>query len=618
MGFGKKFLFLLTALFLLVAVYAGQREGAPDGFLSVDVFYGDRTENIACWEEDGNYYLFLPGSAEPDWMQLRFGGEEPCLLNGQPLTDRMSCSAFAVNVPYELIENGERLGNLIFLQSDNIGAVFVDVASGSMDHIHEVKGNEETGTLRVYTPEGVLNHNGNITKINGRGNSSWSYGKKSYSVELPIEADLLAMGRAKKWILMSNGFDNSNLRNKMVYTFAREFGLAFSPDSEWIDLYLNGEYAGLYLLCERNEIHPQRVDIPREGSFLVARDSRSRFKRQGIPYIEMESRAALRMYDNDWDLQALTDYWQSVENAILAEDGIDPLTGKAWTDLIDLDSWARKYLIDEVFGNVDGTTLSQFYYYDSSDGSGKVHAGPVWDYDLSMLLNEDYPQESVEMFFANVPNANGALWPSGLYRKQEFLDRVVQLYETEFCPLLDTYLQTVIPRYAQQIAGAAEMNSIRWGVPCLEENLETIYRFLTMRKVFLDDVWLQGTEYCYINAITVDWSRNYYAVKPGSLPPGLLYQKSNDPDYEYRWYRMDDGTYFSLEEPVYQDVEIVARYERITEEEPEETSEQPEEEPQASEIAEPIPASRLLPAAAFLLLMLLVSLAGLYRTYFDK
>ena len=32
---------------------------------------------------------------------------------------------------------------------------------------------------------------------------------------------------------------------------------------------------------------------------------------------------------------------------------IDPETGKSWQELIDIDSWARKYLIDEVFGNLD-------------------------------------------------------------------------------------------------------------------------------------------------------------------------------------------------------------------------------------------------------------------------
>ena len=70
------------------------------------------------------------------------------------------------------------------------------------------------------------------------------------------------MGAAKKWILLANAFDASNINNKMAYDFAAKAGCAYTPECRWVDLYLNGAYTGLYLLSERNEVDSQRVDIP--------------------------------------------------------------------------------------------------------------------------------------------------------------------------------------------------------------------------------------------------------------------------------------------------------------------------------------------------------------------
>ena len=113
--------------------------------------------------------------------------------------------------------------------------------------------------------------------IRGRGNATWLWEKKPYSLTLSKSADLLGMGAAKEWILLTNAPDPTHLRNKIAYDLAAEVGLLYSPESNWVDLYLNGEYTGLYLLTERNEIHPQRIPAG-NGTFLVSMELESRLK----------------------------------------------------------------------------------------------------------------------------------------------------------------------------------------------------------------------------------------------------------------------------------------------------------------------------------------------------
>lgn len=89
---------------------------------------------------------------------------------------------------------------------------------------------------------------------------------------------------------------------------------------------------------------------------------------------------------------------QSVENAIVSESGVDPITGKHWQELIDLDSWARKYLIEEIFASTDSGNFSQFYYYDGAEENGKLYAGPIWDFDLVMRGTNSWSPLMANMF----------------------------------------------------------------------------------------------------------------------------------------------------------------------------------------------------------------------------
>lgn len=562
MRHGKIMVCLFTAAFLAVAVFWGVKASQWDGTvsLSVVVSSGAETEEISCWRnEDGEYYVFLPSYADLTQIQIRTNTRCEVSLDGRLLADGISCGNIQLDIPYDLTytyRGSTYHFSLTFVHSANVPAMYIDVVSGSMDYIHEKRGNEEPGTLRLYTADGELDHRGNLEFIKGRGNTTWYYAdKKPYNLRLSVQADLLGMGQAENWVLLANAYDDeSQLKNKIVYDFARNLGLAYTPECQWVDLYLNGEYAGLYLLCEKNEVHPERVAIGENGSFLVSKEWEQQLIEKNLPYISTASHAALRIHYSALDVNTLTRMWQSAENAILAEDGIDPVTGKHWQELIDLDSWAKKYLLEEVFGNIDAGFASQFFYYDGSGEDGKIFAGPIWDYDDIMgtptwsLVHRPYA----------IPGEN-TLWFYTLYQKEAFHERVVQLYQTDFLPLLTDLLEEGIYRYAGKIDLAAKMNQKRWDTGDLAAAAEYTQAYMTERIGFFNSLWIDNEPYCLVMVTTTEGVHSYcYAVPPGRYLPDLSLGLQ---DMEViGWYTMDTDEPFDITQPIYEDVEIYLKY----------------------------------------------------------
>ena len=187
------------------------------------------------------------------------------------------------------------------------------------------------------------------------------------------------MGAAKNWILLANYYDSSSMGNRLGFDFAARVGCAFTPECQWADLYLNGNYAGLYMLSERNEVDPQRVDIPKENSFLISTDLAERREGRSFSAFTTAEGTMMRIRYAGMQEERIQEIWRSVENAIYSTEGMDPKTGKRWDELIDVPSWAQQFLLWEVFAEFDAGSLSKYFYFD--DQTGRVFAGPVWDMD---------------------------------------------------------------------------------------------------------------------------------------------------------------------------------------------------------------------------------------------
>lgn len=541
----KTAVYLFTAFWILVALIIGREQKRFPFFIAICA--DGKEETLLCQQEEESAYFFIPSYAEAGALTIHVDGISGVSLNGVRLSDGMDAEAFPVNTPMELTYRsmtGVRKSRVTFVTSANIATMHLSVPSDGMEYVHAKKGNATSGTARLYDAQGKLRYDGDLDSIKGRGNSTWLFDKKPYSIKLGTEADLLGTGAAKKWILLANDDSFSQLRNKVAYSFAEDAGMAYTPACDWVDLYVNGTYYGLYLLTERNEIHPQRVNIDADNSFLVSMELEWRMIDQGYPYLKTENGTVLRIQQSTIPEEQMQEIWQSTENAILAEDGVDPVSGKHWTEWIDVDSWAQKYLLEELFGNYDGGSLSQFFYYEESEG--KIYAGPVWDMDSAfgiiygasgenaILAGRRYiwTEEDMPLFYF-------------LSQKEEFMERVVELYQKEYVPLLKQYCSEKIYALEERVEQAAQMDQIRWKVWGTFQSAESICEYLNRRMDFFDTFWFDTEEYCFLHTFEAS-----FPVKKGETV-------QNFPYMDGEWYLAETGERYDLTAPVYQDVLIV-------------------------------------------------------------
>jgi len=563
---GKPIILLLTIFFAAVVVVFGRVELRKWNFpFSVEVISGNAKEELRCIEIDEEYYVFLPSYAEREKTHFLTNFLYRVYIDDQLLTAETTCADFPVNTKLKLYfrsldHDGQR--TVTILQSANVPTMYIDTASGQIDHIHAQKGNKESGTMRLYSVDGQLENMVVVESLQGRGNSTWKFSnKKPYSLRLSAETDLLGMGSANRWVLLANSFDGSHLKNKMVYDLAENAGMPYAPNGQWMDLYLNGSYAGLYLLSERNEIHPNRVDLPAESSFLVSWELEHRMLAQGYPYVKTERGTAIRVHQSALALEEIQNLWQSVENAVFAEDGIDPITGKPWDELIDLDSWAMLFLIDEISGDYDGGAISKFFYYSEQDGSGKIYAGPVWDKDDSLAKDHWTVSSPNAIIASRSYEKNGVEWRlfAGLYQKEAFSSRVTEIYQRTILPLMEELYMSGIEEYESQISQAAWVNGKRWNQEYTKESSLVIRDYIRKRMDFFDAYWIKKEEFCHIkvgdpyNSAYGEFTYGEFAVRPGEYLPEL-------PQYEgFDWFAVDSDRPFDVSQPVYENVYIMLK-----------------------------------------------------------
>ncbi len=573
------YLFTVVLLIAIVFVWKVLADDKEDVLFTVQIESNEVSEDIKCWKnENDEYYVFLPSYADLSDSKIVLNSENRITIGDKVLKYGMSCDSFELNVPYNLSYSscGKTYShNITFLKSDKVNTMHINTDTGSMEYLHANKENTESANISCYTNDGQLNFQGRLKEIKGHGNSTWNYfDKKPYRIEFENDVNLLGIGSAKNWILLANAHDNSSIRNKLVFDFAKKFGLDYSPESQFVDLYLNGEYAGLYQLCEKNEVSNERVDISEDG-FLVSLEIKERMVNQKDNFIETESGQALRirypLITNNEEIELMTQKWQSVENAILAEDGIDKNSNQHWSELIDLDSWARKYIIEEYFGSCDAGFISQFFYYDKNVDDGKIYAGPVWDYDHSIgniTSSELYDPQS---FFANrlyVKDAYTSPWFYNLYKKKEFITKVIDLYRNEFVPLVQKYKEPLIDEYVSQISASMAADQIRWGKENIfNDEIKYIKAYSAERLEFLNKIWCDNENYHVLREDrSLGGFYSYHVIFDGECFDKLPVLDDNASYKFLGWYYVDTDEPFDPDKPIYEDVEVYAKWQEKTSE----------------------------------------------------
>ncbi len=472
-------------------------------------------QEITLWSKNGQYYAFLPSAC-------REAGLEP-----------------------ELSENIDP-DSVVWLYSEHIPAVFIETESGTSDQINSDKNIKEAGTIKVLEPDGSFSLEHSLEYIKGRGNTSYTeFDKKPYQIKLTQDAPFLDMEPGKKWVFVSNSADSSLIRNALSRSLAGHLNLPQSEEGTFVDLYVNKEYVGNYYVVEKIEIQENRLllsdlqkatehenetedlstyetawtdttkakQIPNDpeditGGYLIERDFDNRFLKEveiNESYFITEAKECFIVRDPEYTSEAqiayIDSYVQSVENAILSAEGIDGTTGKSYQDLIDVDSFVRKYLLEEVTANYDGGVASSYFYKDSDTIDGRLYAGPVWDYDVSWGNSPAYLGQistSPERLSRLASHSDSSVWFQNLYHKPEVYEKIVSCYAQEISPYLTLLADEILPMLDEITAASAAMDQVRWEDQYARngysgdrsEQITFITDYIKARKDFLDRAWI--------------------------------------------------------------------------------------------------------------------------------
>ena len=348
----------------------------------------------------------------------------------------------------------------------------------SPDHSYRAR----EGQIRIEIPQGytgefketdpaTVETDLPLQYIRGRGNSSWLEEKKSYRIKLQDKTNLLGMGKSKDWLLIANAMDASLLRSRIIAGLGRAYGLHFTPKMLSVDLYINGDYAGNYLLSHQVRIEKASVGIDEvppgatkepdiTGGYLLAMNPGTDEDPEDIFETSRGVRFLLKSpgFGSDDDKAGtkeqrdyITGYLQQVEDVIFS-DGLKDADGRSWTEYMDMESAAKYWWIQELSVNGDAFRSDSTYLY--KERNGKLTWGPLWDFDIT--LNPVMYDDGLDII--SMP------WLDHLRASDpQFREELIGAWK-ELEPILEEAVGDggLIDRYAGEISASWKQDLDRW------------------------------------------------------------------------------------------------------------------------------------------------------------
>lgn len=122
-----------------------------------------------------------------------------------------------------------------------------------------------TVTLKTASGDTMLSPSDAQVKV--RGNWTTNYPKKPLRIKFTEKQSLLGLNggaEQRNWLLLAEYKDASMLRDKAALYAARELLSAdglYAADAEFVQVEINGEYFGVYLLADMQQVSSRRVNI---------------------------------------------------------------------------------------------------------------------------------------------------------------------------------------------------------------------------------------------------------------------------------------------------------------------------------------------------------------------
>lgn len=410
-------------------------------------------------EVDGGWYLFVPSTQDISEIRLHCTGQVT-ETSGGLLDQNVITGGFRNSGDHLMLTGEDGMQRTVTVLQSQLPSVYVDLARATLDNIHKDQNQKfDSNSLHIMDPAG----NWDLTvkdsvQIKGRGNSSWrEYEKKGYQIRFETEMSVMGMAKAEKWVLLANASDDSMMRTQLVSRMAEDLRLDFAASFVYVDLWIEGEYLGTYLLGEKVE--------PGSGRLNLKNPSGALFEHDEAFYLEETHWFLSRYLNRHFTLKeiveerdamirsAMTDFETAVDTLIryLYETPSHEVTLETLSGMIDVDSFIQYYLINEYALNRESFSTSFYWYQDGPEDV--IHLGPIWDFDTCMGNDK-------EPFTASY-GENHVMFRY-LLAAPAFYERTMELLET-YREELESMTEDV-DLLRNQIADSAKMNYLRWNV----------------------------------------------------------------------------------------------------------------------------------------------------------
>ena len=500
---------------------------------------------IPAVDVDGTNYLFLPASADLANLNVtitRSANDGSLVVAGDQGSQPVNGNAAALNVSALASEtDGYRLltakvGNgtaftVRIMQATNLPTIYLTSTNANTQgrsYVDSSKRNTTTAALKMIDAAGSEISTMDIKELKARGNSTFTYAaKKSYQMKLETASDLLQNGEnVKTWVLLANYFDATLMHDKLFKDMAAALEMPYTASCDWVNLYYDGEYRGVYLLSEKNAVKDTGINItdleaaykdqnPEYGTNMTTATGTNAYGGSytyttgltdptditGGYLLELNHDApdevngfvtkkgkGVNVKSPEWcgdaAMEYISEYYQAFENAVYAMDENGNYTGinddgKHYYEYVDRDSLVKIFLLQELALSPDGF-ISSLYFY--KDANGIMYAGPIWDQD--MTLGTGWTK------YISPDTTDYHYLADALIQIPDFREAVIAYYNATFAPQANALITEdgTIYGYADCLADSAEMNFVLWpyirvGDP---NNTEHIWKNTTYASVLAD------------------------------------------------------------------------------------------------------------------------------------
>ena len=342
-------------------------------------------------------------------------------------------------------------------------------------------------------------------KIRGRGNTTWKYDKKPYRIKMDEKQKVLGMDKNKDWVLLANYCDKSLVRNIVAMEISRKLEFSWTIDIIPVEFYLNGEYQGVYCICQHKEVANHRVDIAEDDVLFELDKSMDK----PVHFRSAVCKIPVNFSHPEQPSSDVTkwakSYFEEFETALYGDKFTSETEGYA--KYIDVESFIRYYIIQELSYNIDGKCCKSTFLTKEKDKKLEMYF--VWDFDLAFgncnyfgnYYNLDngptgfHTRDYLSDYTSGGVNYGnyGKGWYFRLFQDPAFVDKVQKKWN-EIYPFLKTIPQ-IIDKYV------ADMGE------------EPIYRNFAKWQMLGKYTWPQTKPYPDTHAGEVEKLKEFYSAR---------------------------------------------------------------------------------------------------------